>query len=228
MNKSPSQRRGTRYNIQPRDLQVSWANLRKSQPSHITMLQLAFEQKIDVLCVQEPWTQTPTRTQNHPGYDCYAPIDSWEQSNEDEYYSIRPRVLTYIRKGARLRVQQRRPTPSRDMLWIDVNERAILNVYREPHTPEIIDYVTHLLPPRNCLIGGDFNAWHSMFEPGVTDTNRGGELAAWSSTSGMDYIGNPGEATHDAGHVLDLSFSNIPFAKTSVRPDIYCVSDHVI
>jgi hypothetical protein len=55
-----------------------------------------------------------------------------------------------------------------------------------------------------------------MFEPGVTDTNREGELAAWSSASGIDYIGNPGEVTHNAGYVLDLSFLNIPFATTSI------------
>jgi hypothetical protein len=114
------------------------------------------------------------------------------------------------------------------MLWIDVNERAILNVYREPHTQEIIDYVAHLAPPSSCLVGGDFNAWHDMFEPGVADTNRGGELAAWSSASGIDYIGNPGEVTHDAGHVLDLSFSNTPFATTSIRTDMHCASDHKV
>jgi hypothetical protein len=55
-----------------------------------------------------------------------------------------------------------------------------------------------------------------MFEPGVADTNKEGELAAWSSASGIDYIENPGEATYDAGHVLDLSFSNIPFATISI------------
>jgi hypothetical protein len=67
-----------------------------------------------------------------------------------------------------------------------------------------------------------------MFKPGVTDTNRGGELTAWSSTSGIDYIENPGEVTHDAGHVLDLSFSNIPFATTSIRTNIHCASDHKV
>jgi hypothetical protein len=44
----------------------------------------------------------------------------------------------------------------------------------------------------------------------------------------MDYIGNPGEATHNAGYVLDLSFSNIPFATTSIRTDMYCALDHKV
>jgi hypothetical protein len=67
-----------------------------------------------------------------------------------------------------------------------------------------------------------------MFEPGVADTNKEGELVAWSSTSSINYIGNPGKATHDAGYVLDLSFSNIPFATTSIRTDIHCASDHKV
>jgi hypothetical protein len=67
-----------------------------------------------------------------------------------------------------------------------------------------------------------------MFEPGVTDINKGGELVAWSSTSGIDYIRNPGEATHNAGYVLDLSFLNIPFATISIQTDIYCASDYKV
>jgi hypothetical protein len=67
-----------------------------------------------------------------------------------------------------------------------------------------------------------------MFKPGVADTNREGELAAWSSVSGIDYIRNPEEATHNTGHVLDLSFSNIPFATTSIRTNMYYVSDHKV
>jgi hypothetical protein len=55
-----------------------------------------------------------------------------------------------------------------------------------------------------------------MFKPGVTDTNKKGELAAWSSVSSINYIRNLRKATHNAGYVLDLSFLNIPFAITSI------------
>ena len=67
-----------------------------------------------------------------------------------------------------------------------------------------------------------------MFKPGVINTNKEGELAAWSSASGIDYIENLGEATYNASYVLDLSFSNIPFATTSIRTDIHCASDHKV
>jgi hypothetical protein len=114
------------------------------------------------------------------------------------------------------------------MLWINVNKQAIFNVYREPHTPEMINYVAHLAPLSSCLVRGDFNVWHNMFEPGVADTNKKGELTAWFSASGIDYIKNLGEATHNAGHVLDLSFLNIPFATTSIQTNIHYASDHKV
>jgi hypothetical protein len=43
------------------------------------------------------------------------------------------------------------------MLWIDVNKQAILNIYKEPYTPEIIDYVAHLAPLNSYLVKKDFN-----------------------------------------------------------------------
>jgi hypothetical protein len=30
-------------------------------------------------------------------------------------------------------------------------------MYKEPYTPEIIDYIAYLAPFNSCLIGGDFN-----------------------------------------------------------------------
>ena len=55
-----------------------------------------------------------------------------------------------------------------------------------------------------------------MFKLGVTDTNKEGKLTAWSSASGINYIKNPEEATHNTGYVLDLSFLNILFAIISI------------
>jgi hypothetical protein len=114
------------------------------------------------------------------------------------------------------------------MLWIDVNKQAILNMYRESHTPEIIDYVAYLAPSSSCLVKRDFNVWYNMFKLGVTDTNKRGELAAWSSASGIDYIENPEEATHNAGYVLNLSFLNIPFATISIQTNIYYTLDYKV
>jgi hypothetical protein len=67
-----------------------------------------------------------------------------------------------------------------------------------------------------------------MFELGVADTNKEGELAAWSNTSNIDYIRNPEEATHNTGYVLDLSFLNIPFVTISIQTNIHYVLDHKV
>ena len=97
---------------------------------------------------------------------------------------------------------------------------------REPVPNDIIHYITHLSPPPSCLIGGDFNAPHDMFEPGVRPSRNGPDLARWASNSGMDFIGTPGAPTQRFGHVLDLTFSNIPFAHSLIRPDMHSGSDH--
>jgi ribonuclease HI len=212
-----------------KDLKICWANVGKSHVPHLTLLQLAFMNDVDVICVQEPSITPNTHTQRHPAYDHYAPVDSWDWETIDGYEAARPKVLTYIRKGAGLTVRQRRPLARRDLLWIDVNGRAILNIYRTPDSSmgeEVIDYVTQLACPPNCVIGGDFNVHHELFEPGVSTANRGTELARWAGTSGMDFIGTPGDPTHRAGHVLDLTFSNIPFAMSTIVEDMQCGSDH--
>ncbi|KAI1370755.1 hypothetical protein F4677DRAFT_342879 [Hypoxylon crocopeplum] len=112
------------------------------------------------------------------------------------------------------------------MLWLDVNGYALLNVYREPRSDEVIDYVTNLTPPSNCLMGGDWNVWHPEFEPGVQGRNRGADLAQWLLASGMTFTGVPGQPTHRAGHVLDLVFSNVPFVETTVVDSMATGSDH--
>jgi hypothetical protein len=43
------------------------------------------------------------------------------------------------------------------MLCINVNKQAILNMYKKPHTPEIIDYVAYLVPFSSYLVRRDFN-----------------------------------------------------------------------
>jgi ribonuclease HI len=223
-------RRGGTYRKPPRsDLQICWANVAKSAPCHTTLLQTAFSEGIDVVCVQEPFTFNGTKTQNHPAYECYAPVDSWETDPthpNNTFADIRPRVMTYVRKGAGLKTQQRRSVQNRDLLWTEVNGHLVLNAYRQPATPQTIEYVANLSPPPNCLVGGDFNCTHDMFEPGAEPGRMGGQLAHWATASGMDFIGTPGDPTHRLGHVLDLTFSNIPFARTVVREDMHSGSDH--
>lgn len=204
---------------------MAWANVGKGFAQHITLLQSSFVNGVDVVQVQEPWVMYPTKTQNHPGYESYAPVDAWVGEE------TRPRVMTYIRKGNRpayhLSVVQRRSLGWRDLLWLDINGHAMMNCYRQPQLNTVLDYITALDPPRGCIIGGDFNAKDRTFEPTIQHSRDGGSrLASWSRDTGMAFLNSPGVPTHRDGHVLDLTFSNIPFASTTVREDMRCGSDH--
>ncbi|RAL60867.1 hypothetical protein DID88_010191 [Monilinia fructigena] len=134
--------------------------------------------------------------------------------------------MSYIRRGAAVQAQQRRGERNRDVVWLEVNGHHIVNIYREPNTMAMINYTVGIVPGPRTLIGGDFNAKHDTYEPGVLSATQGATLANWSQDTGMDFIGEVGVPTHRAGHVIDLTFSNIPFAETVVRRDMDCGSDH--
>ena len=216
--------RGIRRNRPPgqsTQLLIAWANLHCSAPIHSAFLNNAFEQKIDVLCIQEPWIQDNSRTITHGGFEIAAPTDTWDREQG-------PRALIYIRKNASRNASQRRPLQTRDLVWMEIEGYTIINVYRQQHTHNVFDYITHLNPPENCIIGGDFNAHHHSFDPGVETYNGGQKLAKWALDSSMNYLGTPGTPTHIDGHVLDLIFSNIPFAQSIIRHDLHCGSDHEV
>ena len=205
-------------------LRISWMNVARSSPCHIAALQLSWDAEIDIICVQEPFTIVGTRTSTHPGYHLISPVISWNDPHTLE--QDRLRVLTYIRKVPGLSAEIVHPRLSRDLLWIKANGYRILNFYRQPLDHSTLDYIASLTPPPNCVIGGDLNARHEMFEPGSITAHGGAEVARWASQHDIPFIGEPGEATHRAGHVIDVSFSNIPFARTTIHEDLHTGSDH--
>ena len=205
---------------------IVWVNVAKGNPKHSAALQSAYKEQADVVCIQEPWARTGTKTVNHPGYDSHAPTGGWDATDKETFERERPRVLIYTRKGAGLQVEPRLTMEDRDMMWVDVNGYAILNVYRDRFSTKVLEYVTGLDPPPRCIVGGDFNARHDTFEPGSKTMRGGADIARWATQSGMEFIGTPGASTHKDGHVLDLTFSNIPFARTRVQDHMNSGSDH--
>ena len=87
-----------------RDLLICWANVGKIGPAHNSILNVALKEGIDVLCVQEPWTKTGTKTQTNPAFYLYALVDSWDWEDLEQKELAKPRVLTYIRKSLNLRI----------------------------------------------------------------------------------------------------------------------------
>ena len=100
-----------------------------------------------------------------------------------------------------------------------------MNAHRGPLPDEVINYVTSLALQNRTLVGGDFNLWRDMFELGLANKHRGRDVSDWSIVNGMDYIGVSGAAAQISDHVLDLTFSNIPFASTGILHNLNCESD---
>ena len=81
----------------PKELRIAWCNTRKALTPHATLLEVCWKEGVDIVQVQEPWTRPDTKTQNHTGYESYAPVDSWVK--EDEQL----RVMTYVKKNSRIK-----------------------------------------------------------------------------------------------------------------------------
>jgi hypothetical protein len=101
-------------------------------------------------------------------------------------------------------------------------------MYKKLYTSEIIDYITHLTPFNSCLIREDFNIYHNMFKPDITNINKKGELTALFNISNINYIKNPEEVTYNTSYILDLSFLNIPFVIISIQTNIYYTLDYKV
>lgn len=210
---------------QKENIRIAQCNVGKISPAHTAFLQLCWAEKIDIILIQEPWVSLDGKDllNTHTGYDVYVPVDDWSKADD------RPRVITYIKKNEGLKVVQKRPWHTRDILWIDVNGTTVINVYRPPHDAysEATKLLLDLVPPANCVIGGDFNAQHSLWEPGTAQPrNQGNNIAEWAATHRLAYIGEPGVPTHAHGHVLDLTFSNIPFATAGIADALHPGADH--
>ena len=134
---------------QGNQLRICWANVGRSSPCHITILEASFQKGIDVVCVQEPFTCANSKTSTHPGFRHLAPISTWD--NPHALGATRPRVMTYIRKGCHLRYQARESLNHPDMLWAVVNRVVILNCYRQPYT-HTLSNTSHILYPLNSVL----------------------------------------------------------------------------
>lgn len=133
-------------------------------------------------------------------YDKYSPVTSWDRKERG------PRILLYVKQG--LQAEQKLTIPgTRDVLWVEVNGFPVIACYRQPRTDTVIDYLTNLQVPPNCLIGGDLNAQHLIFDPGVEGRDRGRDLLKWIDRAGLIFSGRPGEATNKHGHVIDHVYS---------------------
>ncbi|KAL1978472.1 hypothetical protein VTN31DRAFT_1331 [Thermomyces dupontii] len=103
---------------------------------HDAALNLAYEPRIDVLIVQEPYVDkdlSKRKTPKHPAYQTFVPIETWDK---------RPRVVTYVKNHPQIRAHKLAGPwiPNRDMLLLQVTawgtQTRILNIYNAPSGAE--------------------------------------------------------------------------------------------
>ncbi|KAK4076871.1 transcriptional regulator family: HMG [Purpureocillium lilacinum] len=205
-----------------RPFRIFQANVGKNGPSHDCALALADAERYEVILLQEPWTQVRDSrclTKTHPAYDTYSPVSTWEDID------TRPRVMTYIRRGARLLADQQRPALSRDILWLVVNGVTLVNVYREPNVDTALEVLFAWSMPSQCIIAGDFNARHHTWQVGPS-RGHGGHIAEWAAENDLALLNPINTPTNAHGNSIDLAFSNIPLAEATVEDHLATSSDH--
>ncbi|KAM4061386.1 endonuclease/exonuclease/phosphatase [Hirsutella rhossiliensis] len=74
----------------------------------------------------------PYEIQTHQTFHAFAPERAWDPDQA-------PRVMSYARNDANIRVEQICSIPTRDILWLRVNGILIINFYRHEGTPEPLD-----------------------------------------------------------------------------------------
>jgi ribonuclease HI len=205
-------------------LRVFQANVGKKGETHDVALNLAWRSDYDVVLIQEPWTSIIQRQESqcvvktHRGYNTWTPVTYWEDR------STRPRVLTYTRKDATYSVEQVAAFQSRDALWLQVGTTTIVNIYRQPGDNTMLDQLLRWTPPPRCMVAGDFNASHGAW--GARRSADGGaRVMDWADAHQLMLL-NPPDAPTRGRNTLDLAFSNLALAESTVEAHLYTSSDH--
>ncbi|KAF5137916.1 putative RNA-directed DNA polymerase from transposon X-element [Metarhizium anisopliae] len=131
----------------------------------------------------------------------------------------------YIRKDSRILADQKRPTLTRDILWVTVNGVTIVNFYRQPHYDVSLDALLRWSAPERTIVAGDFNAKHYSWQTGRLE-GRGEDIATWAAENGLNLLNTADEPTNPHGNTIDLAFSNIALASAVVEDHLATSSDH--
>lgn len=227
-------------------LRVIQINVGRGAVSHEAALSLGAEDSADIILVQEPYilsTNLPRRiTKRHPQYDAFTPTDDWS--------AAKPRVVSYVRKDAGLRCQQRflpgsLELAARDILALEISSPSgrsvtVINVYNAPPGSDGAGEAARLLGglspgalPRRTLLAGDFNLHHEWWQPSFSGRPSPGAepFVDWLSTHQYQLVSEPDTSTHDRGNVLDLVLASGPLAqlgtKATIAEHLEVGSDHV-
>lgn len=204
-------------------------NTQRSATKHRLLLDLAFRNNIDCICVQEPWVNKKLdekKTQSHQAYTTISPTKTWE---------FRPRVITYVRKHIDISQELLRgrehPDICRTSLKLPTAQKiSITNLYNARENSERPNEALNILQQTPCnrrhIVCGDFNIHHPVWDS-RTQTNdpRAEEFITWADQQNLHLLSDREIPTRHYA-VLDLSFaSNDLVQGMNIRADIDCDVD---
>ena len=218
------------------------ANVGKGAAAHEIALNTAYDEGIDIVLIQEPYVFDYNRriSKKHPAFECFSPLDDWS--------AARPRVLTYMRKGAGIRAEQSRPAADlaalSDLLFLSIMSPSspallIVNAYNAPRgcrghgaAVQALSTLPQTSFPSHTLLAGDFNLHHERWQPSYkgTDTAAAEPFIEWLDQMSFTLASDPDVPTHRRGNVLDLVFTTSRLtaagAAASVDQDFATSADH--
>ncbi|KID96614.1 reverse transcriptase, partial [Metarhizium majus ARSEF 297] len=213
-----------------RRISIRPPNVDKGEGAHCAALQLAFQEGYNIVLIQEPNTSYNAqkglcRTQHHPGFLCFSPVDSWTNN------LTRPRVLTYVRIDGSIQAEQLLPARHRDLLWVQVNGTTILNIYNRPEEETSLDLIESWTPPNRCVVAGDMNAFHPSWQADRQASQDGTRIFNWTQEHDLILLNDPETSTtmprlNKRFSTIDLVFSNIATATATIEEHLTTGSLH--
>src|SRR5215469_13215936 len=141
---------------------------------------------------------------------------------------IRPQVAIFHRKLSRFSYCQRDDLSSPDLLVIDILGSRIpnlqlINIYNEKSLePEVDSWtieraLTNLIPSKNSILGGDFNAHHPWWNSTISNPIRAQALIEWLQKYDFELISQPDQPTFNRKGMKSLSVIDLVFISQGLQ-----------
>lgn len=215
-------------------LHIVHCNTQRSPKKHRILLDLAHQNDIHCICVQEPWINrdlTRHQTQSHSAYNSFSPIMTWDTN---------PRVMIYVRKNIKASQILFDAREHPDIMRISLQPRTgtkitITNVYNAQTNSERTHEAVTLLQsqpcPENHILCGDFNLHHHRWDTRATSESPLAEdFSTWTDVNNMLLLTDRNIPTR-RNAVLDLSFASASLLEkvemtAEIDDKVDCNSDH--
>lgn len=211
-------------------IRIAQHNCARASPVMQGMLESAV-QTSDIVLIQEPWVYSDfTSSISHPSFEPLLPTATAGQ---------RPRVMAFVsRSHQSLKVGPRPDIISDpDIQILEVSTPTIqpffiFNIYNERRGASHI-YTLDRIPeslqiPKRCILAGDFNAHHTLWNPLRQECARHENILKLVEDHHLQLLNEPGQATFFRSNTKKTSVIDLTFATMELEPEVvnWCIDDH--